>query len=110
MAFTDLGAGQLVVRSHSSWTWEWRTLAPKQFGCSASSISSSEERSIPDAAPLLCEYLPCETRILDLREVVDHDGDGGGIKDLLEETEDRLSVITHSKSEVPLGISLNPHV
>jgi hypothetical protein len=82
-----------------------RTLAPKQFGCSASSMSSSEERSIPDAAPLPCQHLPCETKIVDSREVVDHDGDGGSIEDLLEETEDRLSVITHGESEVALEIS-----
>jgi hypothetical protein len=69
-------------------------------------MSSSEERSIPEAAPLPCQYLPCGTRIVDLREVVDHDGNGGGIEDLLEETEDRLSVITHGESEVPFDISL----
>lgn len=37
---------------------------------------------------------------MSLREVVDHDGDRGSVKDLLEETEDSLSVITHSESEV----------
>lgn len=105
MAFTDLGAGQLVVRLILV-DWGRRTLAPKQFGCSASSMSSSEERSIPEAAPLPCQHLPCETRIVDLREVVDHNGDGGGIEDLLEETEDRLSVITHGESEVAFDISL----
>jgi hypothetical protein len=70
-------------------------------------MSSSEERSIPEAAPLLCQYLPCETRFVDLREVVDHDGDGGGIEDLLEETEDGLSVITHGESEVAFHISFD---
>jgi hypothetical protein len=40
-----------------------------------------------------------------LREVVDHNGDGGGIEDLLEETEDRLSVITHGEGEVALEVS-----
>jgi hypothetical protein len=48
---------------------------------------------------------PRETRSVDLREVVDHNGDGGGIEDLLEETEDSLSVISHSESKVPFDIS-----
>jgi hypothetical protein len=68
-------------------------------------MSSSEERSIPDAAPLLCQYPPREKRIVDLREIVDHDGNGGGIENLLEETEDSLSIITHSESEVAFNIS-----
>ena len=70
-------------------------------------MSSSEERSIPEAAPLLHQHLPGQTGHVNLREVVDHDGDGGGIEDLLEETKDSLSVISHSESKVPFDISLD---
>ena len=47
------------------------------------------------------------TTEVDLREIVNHNGNGGSIHDLLEETKDRLSVITHSESEVALDISIN---
>ena len=70
-------------------------------------MSSSEERSIPEAAPLLYQHLPCGTRIVDLREVVDHDGNRGSIHDLLEETKNSLSVIAHGESEVAFDISLS---
>lgn len=103
MTLSDFCASQLFM---SGWGHcrqrGHQTLAPKQLGCSASSISSSEERSIPEAAPLISsdeDRLDRES-YCDSREIVDHDRNGGSVQDSFEETKDSLSVVTHSESKI----------
>lgn len=71
-------------------------------------MSSSEERSIPDAAPLPSQSCLVCGRGVDVREVVNHDWNGRSIEDLLEEADDSSSIITHSESEVAYASALSP--
>lgn len=72
-------------------------------------MSSSEERSIPAAAPLqsISEFadIGMVENVSDLREVVDHDWDWGGIEDSLEEVDNGSSVTCHSESKVSCAVS-----
>jgi hypothetical protein len=67
-------------------------------------MSSSEERSIPDAAPLGGQLSRFFVKLNDLREVVDHDWDWRGVHDLFEEAKNSLSVASHCECKVSCSL------